>query len=245
MNINYTKSTQQIFDNIEQYGYSTMEHAVDANTLEELQEYITTLKSVNHGSFAVVGHELLAGSLIGELYKDDLFLKMQAELVSKKLDYKIQPSESKYQVLRVLNGGNVNSQSHLFHFDNYTLTTLIPIFIPNNIDNKNGDLLVLPNIRNICSSPTKDALIKIITQNPISRKLLKISLIRRFFNFQSIKLKPGNMYFFWGFSSYHGNDDCNEGSLRSTALFHFHKTVKTKNAFTKFTSTKKRSRVKI
>ena len=245
MNINYTKSTSQIFEDIEQDGYSTLEHAIDSITLKEIQDYITELKYKNVGTFSVVGHENLSGSLIGDIYNNEDFLKIQAALVSKKVGLEIQPSESKYQVLRVLNGGSVNSQSHLFHFDNYTLTVLLPIFIPTNIDNKNGDLLVLPNIRDISSSPSRDAFIKIVTQNPLSRKLLKWPFIRNLFDFQSIKLKPGNLYFFWGFSSYHGNDDCNEGSLRSTALFHFHKTVKGKNALSVLTSTKKRSRAKI
>jgi hypothetical protein len=244
MNINYTKSTQQIFEDMEQDGYSTLEHAIDSNILKGLQNYITALKSENVGSFSVVGHKNLADSSIGKLYNDENFLKTQAELVSKKIGSEIQLSESKYQVLLVLNGGDVNSQSHLFHFDNYTLTVLLPIFIPNNADNKNGDLLVLPNIRNISSSPNKDAFIKIITQNPISRKLLKRPFIRKLFNFHTIKLQPGSLYFFWGFSSYHGNDDCNKGSLRSTALFHFHKTVKGKSVLSVLTSTKKRSRIK-
>lgn len=244
MEINYTKSTQQIFDEIEESGYSTLDHAINLSELNIIKDYILNLKNKHDGSFSVVGHENLANSILGQLYTNTEFLKIQADLVSKKLGSEIHISESKYQVLRVLDGGNVNTQSHLFHFDNYTLTVLLPIFIPDNDNKKNGDLLMIPNIRSVSSSPNKDAFIKILSQNPITRKLLKFQRIRELLNFQSLHLKPGNLYFFWGFSSYHGNDDCNEGSLRSTALFHFHKTVKVKSIFSALTSTKKRSRIK-
>ncbi|MDC1255936.1 hypothetical protein N8Z89_00045 [bacterium] len=244
MKIEYTKNLELIFNEIENKGFATVENAISPTELTKLQESILQLSNENDGSFSIVGHENLKNTALGKLYQDNEFLELQANLVSKKIKQPIDPlTESKYQVLRVLNGGDVNSQSHLFHFDNYTLTILLPIFIPENKDGLNGDLLVIPNIRKVSSSANKDAIIKIITQNPITRKFLKISMIRKLFNFQKIKLVPGNLYCFWGQSTYHGNDDCNQGSLRSTALFHFHKTVKTKSAFSGLTSTKKRARI--
>jgi hypothetical protein len=244
VDVKYTKSSEQLFQEIEANGFAKIDNAIPAAELELLRAYIAELKEKNQGSFAIVGHENLAESPLGELYLDHDFLQLQADLVAKKTQTTILPSESKYQVLRVLNGGNVNSQSHLFHFDNYTLTILLPIFIPDNSNGKNGDLLVLPNIRKISKSANKDALIKILTQNPLTRKLLKLSAVRKLLKFQSVKLEPGNLYFFWGFSSYHGNDDCDEGEVRSTALFHFHKTVSDKSVLSALTSTKKRSRIK-
>jgi hypothetical protein len=245
MKVNYSKTPQQLFNEIETNGFARIDNAIAPDELQNLKEFVTELILKNNGSFTIVGHDNLSTSLLSDLYKDKQFLQFQSDLVSLKVKEEIKPTENKYQVLRVLNGGNVNSQSHLFHFDNYTLTILLPIIIPNDENNKNGDLLVLPNIRKVSNSPNKDAMIKIITQNPITRKLLKFKWVRDMFNFKSLKLEPGHLYFFWGFSSYHGNDDCNDGSIRSTALFHFHKTVRQKSLFSTITSTKKRARVKV
>jgi hypothetical protein len=34
-------------------------------------------------------------------------------------------------------------------------------------------------------------------------------------------MQPGDLYFFWGYQSLHGNEPCYASSVRATALFHF------------------------
>ncbi|MDO6426516.1 hypothetical protein Q4489_05795 [Thalassotalea sp. 1_MG-2023] len=245
MHVNLPKTVDCIYQEIETEGFASIEDAISAEDLNTLQSFIIELTNKNKGTFSIVGHENLKNSLLGSLYNNEKFLSFQAELVSKKTNENPDSSSEKYQVLRVLNGGNLNTQSHLFHFDNFTLTVLLPIFIPSADNEKNGDLLILPNIRKVSSSPVKNALIKLFTQNPVTRFILKAAMVRKLLNFKSIKLEPGKLYFFWGFSTYHGNDDCHPGNMRSTALFHFHKPVTKKSILSKITSTKKRSRVKV
>jgi hypothetical protein len=37
----------------------------------------------------------------------------------------------------------------------------------------------------------------------------------------SIRMKPGSLYFFWGYRSVHTNEPCDPDKLRATALFHY------------------------
>jgi hypothetical protein len=246
MNINYTKTCEEIFEEIENVGYGTIENAISKNDLEKCKNNVQNLINENKGSFSLVGNENLQNTLLNNLYHDQSFLSLQDNLVRKKIGLNHQYyNQDKYQVLRVLNGVSLNSQSHLFHFDNFTLTVLLPIYIPENKGiRKNGDLLVLPNVRELSFSPNKNALVKILTQNPLTRNLLKFAFIRKLFKFKHMKLQPGNLYFFWGFTTYHGNDDCDLGEIRSTALFHYHKTITKSSLLSVFTATKKRSRIK-
>jgi hypothetical protein len=34
-------------------------------------------------------------------------------------------------------------------------------------------------------------------------------------------MSPGDIYFFWGYQSLHGNEPCYASSVRATALFHY------------------------
>jgi hypothetical protein len=104
--------------------------------MTNLKEFVAKLILNNNGSFSIVGNDNLSTSLLSDLYKDKEFLQLQSNLVSLNVKEETRSTESKYHVLRVLSGGNVNSQSHLFNFDNYTLTILLPIIIPNDENNK-------------------------------------------------------------------------------------------------------------
>jgi hypothetical protein len=245
LKVSWDKNPEQIAIEIDEKGYSCTENSLSKEDIKLLQDDVLDLANSKDGTFAVVGNEQLRNTLLGKLNNDPIFIKNVEAILRKKLCDKAPDIIDKHQVLRVLNGGDVNSQAYLFHFDAYTLTVLLPIFIPNDKNDCNGDLLLIPNVRAISYSPLKNLIVKVLLQNRIVRFFLKISLIRRLLPFIKIKLKPGNLYFFWGFRSYHGNEECSPGNIRSTALFHFHKTVKDKSFFSKLTATRKSPELKI
>jgi hypothetical protein len=37
----------------------------------------------------------------------------------------------------------------------------------------------------------------------------------------AVAMKPGNIYFFWGYRSIHANEPCDPNQIRATALLHF------------------------
>jgi len=232
-----------IFGQLEQQGYAIIENALEKGVVESAKLFVSQVASTQRGAFSVVGHENFKNSVLGDLYRDDLFLELLKELTEMKLKTVIENNCDMYQVMRVLQGESLNSQSYLFHFDNYTLTAALPIVIPNSNTGENGDLYILPNVRNVSGNPNMDAFIKLLTQNPLVRKLLSYTYIRNKLGFIRLPLQPGNLYLFWGFCTYHGNGDCEPGNTRATALYHYHKPIQAKGFLNSLIKTKKRSRV--
>ncbi len=125
-----------------------------------------------------------------------------------------------YKVLRVVAGAKQKEQANLFHFDAHLITILIPIIIPDNANNKNGDLVILPNIRRVHKYLILNIIQKIFFQNKIVRKILSKFSLKNFLDYKILKLKVGNIYAFNGFTTLHGNMEIDEGSVRATLLVH-------------------------
>ena len=62
---------------------------------------------------------------------------------------------------------------------------------------------------------------KVLLDNPLTQKLLRFSVERRALKPVRITMKPGNLYFFWGYRSIHANEPCDPERVRATALFHY------------------------
>ena len=119
----------------------------------------------------------------------------------------------------------------VFHFDSYILTLLFPIEVPQGKDS--GELIVLPNIRGIRRWYASNLIDKILLDNPIAQRVLRIMAKSHPKRFVRIPLIPGNLYFFWGYRSIHTNAPCDADKIRATALFHYgdpHKDSKIKNS---------------
>lgn len=125
-----------------------------------------------------------------------------------------------YKVLRVVDGKMSKKEAHRYHFDAHLFTVLIPIHIPDNLNYKNGDLVLSPNFRKLTKSIVINIFQKIIYQNFIFKKILHSKYFRDIFNFKQIKLKVGNLYLFNGFTSLHGNLEINSIDKRATLLLH-------------------------
>jgi len=126
-----------------------------------------------------------------------------------------------YKVMRVINGTKTKKQSHLYHFDAHKLTILIPIIIPNNKSNKNGDLVIIPEVRKTHNNIVINIIQKIFFQNKFTSFLIKNNFLKIFYKTYKINLKPGNLYAFKGFNTLHGNEDIESFSTRATLLIHF------------------------
>ena len=84
-----------------------------------------------------------------------------------------------------------------------------------------GRLIIHPNIRGIRRTYLRNLVDKVLIDNRLSQALLN-ALYRRGTN-QMIRLslKPGNLYFFWGYRSLHTNEPCDADAIRATALLHY------------------------
>jgi hypothetical protein len=126
-----------------------------------------------------------------------------------------------YNVLRVIAGPDGTEKSLMFHYDATVITALVPIFIPEGQPHEAGDLIALPNARPIRRFALTNIAEKILIQNPLARKLLEIWLVKRAGTRYVVRLKPGNIYLFWGYRTLHANLTVRPNEVRSTLLFHF------------------------
>lgn len=125
------------------------------------------------------------------------------------------------QVLRCLSGASGSKHAFYFHFDSFELTALVPIAIPEG--KKAGDLLVFPNFRRRRRSYFLNALEKFIMERSAAQALVK-RLASRSSRITRLQLRPGNLYFFNGNRSLHGNEEADPTMLRATLLIHFAET---------------------
>ena len=117
---------------------------------------------------------------------------------------------------------NKVKRGHRYHFDAHLFTVLLPIFIPNNINGKNGDLVISSNFRKLSNNIIINIFQKLFFQNFIFKKLLERKLFRDLFKFKQLKLKVGNLYLFNGYRSLHGNLEINTLDKRATLLLHYY-----------------------
>lgn len=167
-------------------------------------------------SFA--GEEPVAGTLLQVLSNSPAF----ADLLHRVYELGAgvpAPDQSLYQVLRCLKGKSGLKHALLFHYDSYVVTALLPVIIPT--EGLTGKLVMAPNVRPIRSSYLFNLIDKIILDNPVTQFFLRKVYRWNLLKLQQIPMVPGNLYFFWGYRSVHGNEACDPDKIRATALFHF------------------------
>jgi hypothetical protein len=164
------------------------------------------------------GAEAVAGSGLEELSHEPHFRKLIFDLYEM-LSGKPAVEQEFYQVLRCLSGESGRRNSLTFHYDSYIVTALLPIAIPS--EGKAGDLLMYPNARRIRKSYVANAIDKILLDNPLTQRILRGRIDKGLLKPVRIKMKPGNLYFYWGYRSIHTNEPCDPDKLRSTAIFHY------------------------
>lgn len=189
----------------------------DLNALRKLVQI--NLKRNNNSYFFLADKKLNKTYINNKIFTkkfENLFDKLSTNLKLK--NYKKQKI---YKVLRVIAGNRSKKESYRYHFDAHLFTVLIPIFIPKNKTKNNGDLIIYPNFRKLTNILIINIIQKLLFQNRVAKFLLKNKII--FNNKEKIlKLKPGNIYIFYGYRTLHGNKDIDPKQVRATLLLHFY-----------------------
>jgi hypothetical protein len=124
-------------------------------------------------------------------------------------------------VLRVLAGTLGLQHAHLYHYDSYVVTALVPITIPDRPGEPRGHLVMFPNQRRARRPLLVNVLEKAVIESTPARRLWRLGWVQRTLHARVVPLTPGNVYFFWGMRSLHANQACLPSSVRATALLHF------------------------
>jgi hypothetical protein len=211
---------ETLYDALEQKGFTCLENAVDPAFLTAIQCRIDALLA-EKGSryFSVVQpHEVLDGEF-AEIAAAPGFVALMRRLAKRLHSDRSVADFSLYNVLRVIAGEDAEKTAFQFHYDATVLTILMPLYIPSGPPGKAGDLVALPNDRQYRSSALLNIGEKMLKQNPLSYRYYA----RRYGHGERsvYKLKPGNLYFFNGYRTFHGNLPCEAGQRRATLIFHF------------------------
>lgn len=221
--LNLDSSARRIRDianELDTKGMVCLENAVPSQTLElwraQLQRY---LARQGHRYFSIIQPWKEADSAYAGLAQHQDFRALLTGLTGLG-DPRHQGEGDIYSVLRVIAGPNGTDHSLQFHYDASVITILIPLEIPSGRPEESGDLVAYTNKRPIRRSAAINMLEKLLVQNPISRRYLAAKIMRRTDDNNIVRLRPGNMYLFWGYRTLHANLGCKSNSLRATLLFH-------------------------
>lgn len=211
---------KQITEQIDAQGFSQISGALDANELQLIRAYTETQAGLHQGEyFAHHGEKLLSQSPLASLWDSADFRQMLASLYHSATGVE-SASLQIFPVLRCVQGNQGRRESNCFHFDASLVTVLVPVFIPTEGDER-GDLMLFPNLRNVRRNAIFNAIEKALVQNPFSRKLLVMAIERGWLKPETLTLKPGDIYVFWGYRTLHANKPCGPNVTRATAIFHF------------------------
>ncbi len=208
-----------LVEQIDRTGYGVIPGFVSADDLARMRTFVAQAVQDSKGEYAgLIGPDAVAGSGLDELARSQPFREMMEAIYEHGTGQR-PPKQELYQLLRCLSGQSTRRHSYFFHFDSYVVTALIPIEIPTK--GQTGDLLMLPNTRNIRKSYYANVADKILLDNKVTQivltKLVKMNALK----LTRIKMIPGNAYFFWGYRSVHANEPCDAEMIRATALFHY------------------------
>ena len=215
-------NAEQLVDRLNREGIVELPEMLDDGTLEECRAFVDSeLQARGARYFALVNADQRCESPLAAAAEKIGLARLLHQVCSLGHSASVADNSSVYSVLRVLTGSTGLHQSHLYHYDASVVTALMPLYIPEGEAERAGELIVVPNLRPFRRSVTMNIVAKLFWQNPITRKLLAKPAIRNRLGARLIELKPGSLYFFWGYRTLHGNLPCDTTSLRATAIFHF------------------------
>ncbi|MFD1802531.1 hypothetical protein ACFSFZ_10035 [Mixta tenebrionis] len=214
-------SVPRLIQDIETQGYAVVEKAVTEEGLARFRQWI---EEVSFGAGqryqAIFGDvEKIDRTPLADLSENADFRQLMRMMAEKTLQRSL-ADQSVLAVLRCVQGESGKRKSNAFHYDASAITMLLPIEIPQQ-GAARGDLLLFPNLRRFRTSVLLNVLEKTLMQNGLSRRLLSWAIKQRLVKPLTLHLQPGNLYFFYGYRSFHANDACDPAFRRATALFHF------------------------
>lgn len=205
---------------LDEKGFVCIENALDPAWIERAQAYVHRLiEQKGKRYFALNWLSRNRGTPPQELTDDPQMRRLMAKLAQIGCP-KAGLDEEIYTGLRVVAGRTGDERSLLYHYDKHVITALAPILIPQGPKRRAGELVVFPNRRGYRRFVLFNIIEKAIVQsswyrNRVTRKLAAGDL-------PNLKyLKPGNLYLFWGYRTYHSNFPVADDMVRATMLLHY------------------------
>jgi hypothetical protein len=117
-----------------------------------------------------------------------------------------------HPVVNILVGKQGQEGVNAWHFDATYLTIAMPVVMPPPAVGRDGKFRIWPNVRRFSQSSWR---------NRLYWKFFSIDFLRRMVKNDSVNFVPGNLYFFYGFRSFHGTSELDPDNLRANCLMNF------------------------
>lgn len=204
---------------IEETGFAVVEDYIAKDDIAAAQKSIkTAVRANNNETVAVFDLNDFADTFLHDLENDTDFNQL-CKNIYQTATGRPAPNSGLVPSLRCLSGASGKGHSMVFHYDTFVLTVILPIIIPTG--GKTGRLVLVPNTRRVRATYLHNLVDKVLLDNKFAQRrfhrLHQQSSTRLCF----IDMKPGNVYFFWGYRSVHTNEECDPDEIRSTAIFHY------------------------
>lgn len=210
----------RIYEQLQSTGFAMVENAIEPAFLEQLRGQVDQLLDERgRRYFSIIEPQKILAGPFAEMADAPGLLDLLKHLTLRGHSQDAVDHSSLYNVLRIISGDDAEKTAFEFHYDSTVCTIVMPLYIPQGEPTKAGDLIAIPNMRKYRSWPIFNILEKAVLQNRIAFKFYKWIFESGRRNVQ--KIKPGNLYFFWGYRTFHANLPCERGATRATLLFHF------------------------
>lgn len=200
-------------------GFVCVENAIDPAWIERAQAHVHRLVQEKGKRYFSLNWPAREQGTPAQQLTDDPGVRDLMERLARIGCPKAKLDDEIYTGLRVVAGATGDEKSLIYHYDKYVVTALAPILIPPGPKRKAGELLVFPNRRGYR---------RFSWMNVVEKAIVQSDLYRRWFtrrlpggDLPGIKyLKPGNLYLFWGYRTYHSNFPVAQDTVRATLLLH-------------------------
>jgi hypothetical protein len=209
----------EIANALDTRGFVCLPDAISPEWLERARAHVGMLAEERRGNYFALnwpGRE--EGSPWEEMTKDAGINRLLAELAKRGCP-KAKVDDEIYNVLRVVTGASGDGKALCYHYDNTVITALVPVLIPEGPERRAGELLVFPNRRPYRATVLANMAEKAVVQSKWYRNRFTKTLPAGPID-QIKMLKPGSLYLFWGYRTYHGNFPVKHDILRATFLMH-------------------------
>lgn len=215
-----SKRMAELVEQIEREGYVELENIIPGSLLASATEYCSKIREVARADYIT-----LRGTEMDNCVLKNIQESPQLVLFLKKLlrasGLPCNNEEIVHHVLRSITGDSDGSAANKYHFDAYHLTVNIPIEIPVSSDRNTGDFVFFRRRRSHSSGLTKNFLYKAFFQSSFVRRIASSKAFYWWFDGKVLITKPGSMYVFYGYATYHGNLSLASELTRTTALYHY------------------------
>jgi hypothetical protein len=214
-------SISELAEKLDWTGFVCLENVISPEWLKEARESVkSSLAEQGERDICIIRPSNETDTPAHRLVTDPTVRAILRDLALARCPQGVAEDDDIYSVLGVLAGPEREASSYQFHYDAAVVTMLVPLFIANAGTGRSGELVLFPNRRPFRRSVMFNIVEKVFTQNRFYRKRITRE-VNRAPEKHSVQLKPGNIYLFWGYRTFHGNLPCAPNTVRATLLLHY------------------------